>query len=285
MDNMFSAGELAKLQKISKQTLLFYDKIGLFKPSYVNPDNGYRYYNADQLDYLDTILIMRKVGFSLEEIKQHMKEYSTENSLVFLKKQIDVIEKKIAEWNLVKSRLVHRCQQVENFLPSVDTEPELHSVEEKYVLYYDVKEPYDMKEISIATKKCYAQALTEEIPIFYQCGVSVPLRHILEEKYTEATTAFVTTENQGNVPNIKKLPSGLTASTYHLGNYYMIEKSYKKLLSFCRHKGLKIISDSYEFCINDYITSKNEDEFITKIMFYVQPEDEGITKNKSEVTI
>ena len=33
MENMFSAGELANYQNISKQTLLYYDKIGLFKPS------------------------------------------------------------------------------------------------------------------------------------------------------------------------------------------------------------------------------------------------------------
>ena len=34
MKNMFSIGELAKYQNISKQTLIFYDKIGLFRPAY-----------------------------------------------------------------------------------------------------------------------------------------------------------------------------------------------------------------------------------------------------------
>ena len=31
-----------------------------------------------------------------------------------------------------------------------------------------------------------------------------------------------------------------------------------------------IVSDSYEFCINDYITSGDENEYITEIFFYVQ---------------
>ena len=70
MNNYFSIGELSKLQNISRQTLIFYDKIGLFTPAYINPENGYRYYNANQLDYLDTICIMKKIGFSLEEIKE-----------------------------------------------------------------------------------------------------------------------------------------------------------------------------------------------------------------------
>ena len=44
MKNLFSIGELSKLQNLSRQTLIFYDKIGLFCPAYVDPENGYRYY-------------------------------------------------------------------------------------------------------------------------------------------------------------------------------------------------------------------------------------------------
>ncbi|MGI6055273.1 MAG: MerR family DNA-binding transcriptional regulator, partial [Clostridium sp.] len=62
MNQFFSIGELSKLQNISRQTLIYYDKIGLFCPSYVDPDNGYRYYSWSQLDSLDTILIMKKIG-------------------------------------------------------------------------------------------------------------------------------------------------------------------------------------------------------------------------------
>ena len=58
MENLFSIGELSKYQHISIQTLIFYDKIGLFRPAYVDPHNGYRYYSANQIDFLDTILIM-----------------------------------------------------------------------------------------------------------------------------------------------------------------------------------------------------------------------------------
>lgn len=36
MKDMFSIGELARYQNISKQTLIFYDKIGLFRPAYVD---------------------------------------------------------------------------------------------------------------------------------------------------------------------------------------------------------------------------------------------------------
>lgn len=270
MDNLFSIGELAKYQNISKQTLIFYDKIGLFKPSYVNPSNGYRYYSAEQLDYLDTILIMKKIGFSLEDIKKHMKTYNVEESLVFLKDQMNSIDEKIQELLLIKSRLNQRCESVEKAYFYADAKVQVGIMEQLYVLYHDVKEPFTMKEISLATKKCYAQAFKENLPIFFQCGVSVPLQNIKENRFIEASIAFVTTDNVNTVKNIKKLPKGLTASIYHFGNYQSIDKSYKILLDYCDENGLKIVSDSYEFCINDYITSRYEDEFITKILFYVE---------------
>ena len=84
MKNLFSIGELSKYQNISKQTLIFYDKIGLFCPAYVDPNNGYRYYSSSQIDYLDTILIMKKIGFSLNEIKEHMQHYNIDTSLAAL---------------------------------------------------------------------------------------------------------------------------------------------------------------------------------------------------------
>ena len=270
MKNMFSAGELAEYQNISKQTLLYYDKIGLFRPSFVDPKNGYRYYSVEQLDYLDTILIMKKIGFSLNEIKHHMKNFTTENSIAFFRRQISVIEGKIRELSLIQNRLEHRCQQVEQVYQKEISEPAMTVAKACCILCADVEKPYSVKEISLATKQCYAQALAEDLPVFFQCGVSVPLEHIREGRFTEATLAFLTTEKIPSLPNVKTLPQGLTAYLYHKGNYYDMADSYLKLIRFCQQNHLKIISDSYEFCINDYITSRYEEEFITKIMFYVE---------------
>ena len=100
MNKYFSIGELSKHQNISRQTLIFYDKIGLFKPAYVDPLNGYRYYSANQLDVLDTICVMKKVGFSLDEIKNHMKNYNLDSSLIAMRKQLTIIDNQIKELNM-----------------------------------------------------------------------------------------------------------------------------------------------------------------------------------------
>lgn len=185
MDHLFSIGELSKYQKISKQTLIFYDKIGLFRPAYADPNNGYRYYSASQIDYLDTILLMKKIGFSLNEIKDHMQHYNIDSSLVALRNQLTVIDRQIQELRLIRNRLLHRCVQMEN--ARIYTEKEspviLEDVPVQHLLVQEVEEPCTLREISIATKKCFADSFQQQLPVFFQCGVIVPFQKIREERF------------------------------------------------------------------------------------------------------
>ena len=115
-----------------------------------------------------------------------------------------------------------------------------------------------------------SQALKDELPIYFQTGVIVPYENILQERYTEASIAFLPIEKTKKAGNIRLLPRGRVACIYHYGTYESVELSYRKLLGFCREQGFEIISDSHEFCINDYISSGDETEFITEIFFYIQ---------------
>src|SRR5579883_2731395 len=64
----YTVKKLAKLSGVSVRTLHFYDEIGLLKPAYYG-DNHYRYYEEEQLLMLQQILFYRKLGFSLNDIK------------------------------------------------------------------------------------------------------------------------------------------------------------------------------------------------------------------------
>lgn len=272
MKDMFSIGELAAYQNISKQTLIFYDKIGLFKPAHVDPNNKYRYYTAQQIDYLDTILIMKEMGFSLAEIQEHMKNYTIDTSLVALRKQLTVIDQQIKHLQLIRNRLSHRCEQMENVKEYLDEsrDVKIKEVDTQYLLAVEVDEPRSFREISIATKKCFSQAMADELPIFFQTGVIVPYENIIAGRFTEASRAFLPIEKTRKAKNIVALPAGRVVSIYHYGTYESVERSYRKILEYCDANGLAIISDSYEFCINDYISSGDENEYITEIFFYIQ---------------
>lgn len=272
MEDYFSIGELSSYQNISKQTLIFYDKIGLFRPAYVDPGNGYRYYSASQLDELDTILILKKCGLSLQAIKELLEHYTTESSLRVLTQQVQVLDRQMEELRMVRSRLAQRCVQLERagLHRKGGDQPRVERLPAQLLLIRPVEPPFTLREISIATKQCFAQAFQEQLPIYFQSGVTVPLERIRAGRYTEASAAFLPIEGTDRAENLLQLPEGLGASIYHRGDYLSIGRSYRRLLEFCQAEKLEIRSDSYEFCINDYITTGDESEYLTKIVFYVE---------------
>ncbi len=68
MERYFSAGEFAKLTRVKKDTIFYYDKIGLLKPDFVN-EKGYRYYSNKKYWQMLQVKALRDSGCSLEEIK------------------------------------------------------------------------------------------------------------------------------------------------------------------------------------------------------------------------
>lgn len=271
MKNLFSIGELSKLQNISRQTLIFYDKIGLFCPAYVNPENGYRYYSAAQLDFLDTICIMKRIGFSLDEIKSYLKGYTLDTSMAALRKQLTIIERQIEELQLIKSRVEHRCLQLEQStaIRSQYAEVSLQTVQSQYIVWQEVAAPYTLDRVSMATKQCFVRSFKERLPVFFQSGAIVPLARILRGEYTLASHAFLPIE-KCSAAGVVELPAGQCAVTYHTGDYLSIGTAYERLLQYCRAHRLQIISDSYEFALIDYLSTGDEAEYITKILFYVE---------------
>lgn len=87
-----TVGEVAKLAGISIRTLRYYDEIGLLKPSAIT-DAGYRVYDDADLETLQQILFFRELDFSLEDIRNIMRnpEYSKEEAL---RKQRELLLKK-----------------------------------------------------------------------------------------------------------------------------------------------------------------------------------------------
>ena len=62
--------EFAELTGVSVRTLHYYDEIGLLKPSEVDAQNGYRFYDEKSLERMQEILFYRELDFSLKTIAQ-----------------------------------------------------------------------------------------------------------------------------------------------------------------------------------------------------------------------
>ncbi len=96
MDVAFKIGEIAEMFEISVRALHLYDKMGLFKPEYIDEATGYRYYTPDQIPLLNTILSFKKVGFALAEIKTILDHHlNPDVILAMLKGKISVCQNQI----------------------------------------------------------------------------------------------------------------------------------------------------------------------------------------------
>lgn len=107
--------EMARLCNTSVDTLRYYDKIGLFQPQFLNEQTGYRYYSILQYEVLCTILELRQIGLSIEEIQQYMNNRNAKQSIDFLVKTLDNIEEQINSLKLLKKTLKRRLNRIKKF--------------------------------------------------------------------------------------------------------------------------------------------------------------------------
>ena len=75
--------EFAELTGVSVRTLHYYDEIGLLKPSEVDAQNGYRFYDEESLERMREILFYRELDFSLKTIAEILSspEYDKQQAL------------------------------------------------------------------------------------------------------------------------------------------------------------------------------------------------------------
>lgn len=87
-----TVGQMARMNRISEQTLRLYDRAGLLCPAYRGTGNGYRYYDIKQSAVLDMIQHMKSLGMPLREIKIQLDQKELgylENILHQKQRQID----------------------------------------------------------------------------------------------------------------------------------------------------------------------------------------------------
>jgi DNA-binding transcriptional MerR regulator len=86
----YTVKQLSEFSGVSIRTLRFYDEIGLLKQAYYG-ENGYRYYEEEQLLILQQILFYRELGFTLNNIQNVLtnNDFNKIDSLISHKKMLE----------------------------------------------------------------------------------------------------------------------------------------------------------------------------------------------------
>ena len=110
----YSSGEFARMAQVSVRTIRFYDKQNILKPSYVTP-SGARFYTDSDFVKLQQILLLKYLGFSLDEIAtmtiDNTDYHFLHNSLSTQKK---LIADKLEQMQLVETAIDNTISALEN---------------------------------------------------------------------------------------------------------------------------------------------------------------------------
>ena len=263
MKPRFTTGELARLNGISKQTLIFYDRAGVFSPNEKDPYNGYRYYGADQLEMLDHILILKDMGLSLKEIRAFLSLPDPSDALDVLRRQREALAARQRRLSAALTRLNVKIGELERL--ETPGEVRFETLPEGWVAARPVAPPGGTLETDIALKSLLRLAHDRQLPYLYQMGTRVSREAMAEERFTEVCEVFFPLHRAVRTRLCRPRPAGLYARCLHAGPYSQTGDTYRLMLSAIGRRGLHPLDASYETCVLDSMTARSASEYLTRI--------------------
>lgn len=109
----YTSGEFARKANITVRTIRYYDKQNILKPSYVN-ESGKRFYTDRDFVRLQQILLLKYLGFSLDDISEisiNDTDYRFLQNALNL--QLKLVQDRIGQMELVKQAILDTTAAIE----------------------------------------------------------------------------------------------------------------------------------------------------------------------------
>lgn len=246
----FKINELAKIFDISRQTLIYYDKIGLLKPYEVDLENSYRYYSKNQIIELSFIILLKKSGMSLNDIKEYTKIRKASECFEFLKNKEKDLDIRIENLKKTRRSIKHQLEILNQVTSEELEKARIENIDEFYIKKVDLTKYKKYESIDAAFLDVYKLSVAEGIDN-YTIFVSLRIASIFEKKYEDFKTIALFSSYPKD--GFEKIEKGLYASINYKGAYKNIGDSYEKLTRFIKEKKYEIISDPIEFSDNSLL--------------------------------
>ncbi|MDO4177957.1 MAG: MerR family transcriptional regulator [Phascolarctobacterium sp.] len=269
-EKYFTAGELASLFNIPKQTLLYYDKMKLIEPEFIS-ENGYRHYSMRQYLTLEVIINLRKIDVPITKIQEYINKRNLEEfQEMLLNKKSDcerIIEENVKTQASI-DRVLDNLKELQNGIQYIVTLS--HQPETRYFCT-------SLKNIEDGKKRIEMMATHNKIAFtnspFKEVNLSwvIPRDTFFKEHYDHACSYISEiSPNSELEPYIIK-PAGLYLSVRIYSTIHsQIDAVAKRLENFAQLNNLKIIGDVFIFPLKTYWVSNDYHEYINKISVQVE---------------
>lgn len=259
------SSEFAALFGISRDTLLYYDRIGLFQPQ-LRAENGYRLYSLDQVHQFDLLRMLRSANLPLEEIDRCLRHQQPEELLSLLQTQTQLLSEQIANLQQIQQRLRNTISSIEHGL---HVECGVPRVEERDPVRFLVLEatPEMLADRYLRMSQIRKNLLNREkrasFEDFLRNGI-VRKEHLLEDRFDKDYFCCRTSSHSSG-PDILEQPGGTYAVVEHKGPYETLDESYRQLKAYIARQGWRIRGNAYETELLGYTVFSDSRDYVIQI--------------------
>lgn len=110
----YSSGEFARMAHVTLRTIRYYDKHNILKPSFVT-ESGARFYSDEDFARLQQILLLKYLGFSLDDIREMTVSDSDYRFMLnSLNIQLNLVQDRIEQMQLVEKAIQDTASAIQN---------------------------------------------------------------------------------------------------------------------------------------------------------------------------
>ncbi|WP_291300046.1 MerR family transcriptional regulator [Desulfosporosinus sp. BICA1-9] len=272
-ENLLSITELAKLRKVTSETLRYYDRIGLIKPEYVDPQTKYRYYSIRQYEKLGTIRELRQLGMSLDDIVDYFTNRNLKKSITILEKHREILRREIKEKMLVNMVLRRKLR----FLDELTSLPAPNVVFERvfskrYMITFDEPAGGPREHAFAFTKLEWY--LNETAPILASDRVGVYADEAILQKsdsYIPSSPMLLVEKDAIDSEFKKAIPAGLyLCMYYHNGGLEEYHESFEIIKDYMKKHRICINGNIFQIYKLDVTLTSDPMETIMEIQVPVK---------------
>ncbi len=269
LNNFMSISDFAKMSGLSRQTLIYYDKIGLFSPAVV-ADNKYRMYSRGQIETISAITMLQDLGVPLKKIKHILSNISPQTTTNLLNEQLNTIEKEITKLSALQEMVRLRLQQIQKGIAALENNCEFLVRESSCDIPVFVGNELNCSPAEITDDmfvQFFQQTEQNNLPSIFTLGC-IRKTDWSSKNYDIASRLFCRVQNK------KYANASISAGTYVLGygkgDPGENTEIYEKLKRFIAKNNFQPIGDIYEEYLIDELAEKNPENFVFQIALRVQ---------------
>ncbi|MBS5635321.1 MAG: MerR family transcriptional regulator [Lachnospiraceae bacterium] len=265
---LFSTGEFAKLNGVNKRTLHYYNDIGLFQPE-ITEENGYHYYSLMQSMQLEMILLLRKLGLTIDDIREYTNSPSDDSFAKILTDKKRLINQSIEQLMEAKDFLQQKLDKLELGLSAEHGKIELvHLPERRILLSEPITGIYDEVDFSVVAE--FSMRLKKLFGLYDNFGSRISSEHIMEQEFQKYDAFF--SYGREDVDEYEEMrPEGDYLRTFCIGGWDKLKDVYQMIMVYAKEHGLILQGYAYEEGLNE-MSLRRGDDYITMITVAVQRE-------------